>query len=463
MNRNGSFENIGFRENLISMHRIFPRGSNGVFLSKLLRKCLFVKAAMAEEREQPETELPEVTAGTPAVPVGTPALAGGTPALTGGTPALTGGTPALGDGPAALPSASTTLPPFPSDGDVDKATINASTDAFLNGSSEAGSQERDGNLQKQIKMMTVLAKVVTTNGRLISHDVSQLSRSVDKLAEFLKQDVETGQSCFESLKTAIANQANQFESLKEALLLLGANSKTAAAEEKSVRQKLLEEMKGCKEVMTHVRNNSANIMRHCANSQWEIRELRTGGTQKDRADANGGSVLCGIESQADNLCTTMTEGLTKLGIDVVKAVERGVDPDQSLIFKRKKEQGSTPMTPGAPSTNNPSPGQVGGPPPNVASASGSAAKRYKYCHPSTRIEYEGTMEDMQRDMQLWMQQMAPGPSGPPPVVHSGPPPAFDPAAGSYGGFPPAPPYGFPPMHPQMFGGYGTPTGGAAPP
>ena len=183
MNRNGSFENIGFRENLISMHRIFPRGSNGVFLSKLLRKCLFVKAAMAEEREQPETELPEVTAGTPAVPVGTPALAGGTPAL--------------GDGPAALPSASTTLPPFPSDGDVDKATINASTDAFLNGSSEAGSQERDGNLQKQIKMMTVLAKVVTTNGRLISHDVSQLSRSVDKLAEFLKQDVETGQSCLE--------------------------------------------------------------------------------------------------------------------------------------------------------------------------------------------------------------------------------------------------------------------------
>ena len=305
--------------------------------------------------------------------------------------------PAVGPGaapapvlPPALPAdvsgALTALPPFASDGDVDKTTINASTDAFLNGLSDAARQENDPVVKRQIQLLTVVAKVITTNGRLISHDLTQLSKETGKLADFLQQDVKAGQSCFEELRTAVSGFASQFESLKEALRFMSANSKTAAADEKDVRKKLLEETRNAKEVLCHIRNNSANTMRHCANAQWELREFRKGGTQKDQADANGGSVLCGIESQADNLETSVKEGLTKLGIDVVKAVERGTGPEQSLIFKKRKEQMAaqssvaTPLTPsptaGAPPTGAP----LGGAPP-MKPTSANACQVLPSCDP----------------------------------------------------------------------------------
>lgn len=146
--------------------------------------------------------------------------------------------------------------------------------------------------------------------------------------------------------------------------------------------------------------------------QWELRELRTGGTQKDQADQNGGSVLCGTESQVDNVESAVKEQLTKLGIDLVKAVERGVDPDQSLIFKRKKEQqgpqssSATPMTPsaGAP--------PAGTPPAGVPPTGAPWAKRVKYWDPATGVEYEGTVEERQNAMKMWMGQISHGSPGP---------------------------------------------------
>ena len=396
----------------------------------------------AEAAEVPEVEVPAPAEAPAVVPGAAPAPIA---------------PPALPDVPPAVPAntsgALTALPPFPADGDVDKVTINASTDAFLNGLVELATSENDQGIKRQVQLFTVLAKVVTTNGRLISHDLTQLTKETAKLAEFLQQDVTAGQSCFEELRKAISGFATQFESLKEALLLISANSKTAAADEKDVRKKLLEETKGAREVMTHVRNNSSTIMRHCAHSLWELRELRTGGTQKDQADANGGSVLCGIESQVDNLETSTKEGFTKLGIDVVTAVEKGTDPEKSLIFKKRKEMAAqapaaTPMTP-SPAAGIP----VGSAP----STEPPSAKRVKFCHPITRVEYEGTVEERANAMRLWMDQMSSGSAGSAPAQA----PAFEFPSGY--GFPPPPFY--PPPPPHMFG-YGTPTGaspGGTPP
>ncbi|MCV6575754.1 MAG: hypothetical protein OIF58_08475, partial [Cohaesibacter sp.] len=175
-------------------------------------------AAEAPEVEVVTPEGPAVAPGVAPAPVVPPAL----PVVPPAVPADTSG-------------ALTALPPFPADGDVDKTTINASTDAFLNGLSDLARSENDQGIKRQVQLFTVLAKVITTNGRLISHDLTQLTKETGKLAEFLQQDVTAGQSCFEELRTAISGFASQFESLKEALLLMSANSKTAAADEKDVR------------------------------------------------------------------------------------------------------------------------------------------------------------------------------------------------------------------------------------
>ena len=394
----------------------------------------------AEAVETPEVEVH--------APVEEPAVVPGATPAPNAPPALPDEQPAV---PANSSGALTALPPFPADGDVDKVTINASTDAFLNGLVELATSENDQQVKRQVQLFTVLAKVVTTNGRLISHDLTQLTKETARLADFLQQDVTTGQSCFEELRKAIAGFATQFESLKEALLLISSNSKMAAAEEKDVRKKLLEEAKGTKEVCTHSRNNSQTIMRHCSNMLWELRELRTGGTQKDHVDSNGGSILCGIESQVDNLETSTKEGFTKLGIDVVTAVEKGTDPEKSLIAKKRKEMAAqgpaaTPMTPSP----------AAGIPVGSAPSEPPSAKRVKFCHPITRVEYEGTVEERANAMRLWMDQMSSGSAGSAPAQA----PAFEFPSGY--GFPPPPFY---PPPPHMYG-YGTPTGaspGGTPP
>ena len=61
------------------------------------------------------------------------------------------------------------VPDLPPSGDVDVATINAATDAFINGMVQAVVEEDDPRTKRNFQMWTVMGKLVTSNARLMSH------------------------------------------------------------------------------------------------------------------------------------------------------------------------------------------------------------------------------------------------------------------------------------------------------
>ena len=69
------------------------------------------------------------------------------------------------------------VPDLPPSGDVDVATINAATDAFINGMVQAVVEENDPRTKKNFQMWTVMGKLVTSNARLMSHHLVQVTNT----------------------------------------------------------------------------------------------------------------------------------------------------------------------------------------------------------------------------------------------------------------------------------------------
>ena len=97
------------------------------------------------------------------------------------------------------------VPELPPTGDVDLATINVATDAFINGMAQSASEEGDPRMKKNLQMWTVMGKLVTSNARLLSHQLGQVNEKLDVLGKWLKKDCEMGQSCFEETRVTMAN------------------------------------------------------------------------------------------------------------------------------------------------------------------------------------------------------------------------------------------------------------------
>ena len=95
------------------------------------------------------------------------------------------------------------VPDLPPSGDVDVATINAATDAFINGMVQAVVEEDDPRTKRNFQMWTVMGKLVTSNARLMSHHLVQVNERLDVLGEWLRKDCESGQSCFEETRVTI--------------------------------------------------------------------------------------------------------------------------------------------------------------------------------------------------------------------------------------------------------------------
>ena len=109
------------------------------------------------------------------------------------------------------------VPEFPLSGDVDVATINAATDAFINGMVQAVGEENDPRVKKTFQMWTVMGKLVTSNACLLSHHLEQMNEKLDGLTEWMKKDCESGQSCFEETRGTMAEFAKKFDVLSESI------------------------------------------------------------------------------------------------------------------------------------------------------------------------------------------------------------------------------------------------------
>ena len=311
------------------------------------------------------------------------------------------------------------VPELPPSGDVDVATINAATDAFINGMVQAVGEEDDPRVKKTFQMWTVMGKLVTSNARLLSHHLEQMNEKLDGLTEWMKKDCESGQSCFEETRVTMAEFAKKFDVLSESIKFMSATSKTSAHDEAEVKKKMMLELANSREVLSHIRarGNTGKVDKKIGDLLWQIGELRSGGTQRDTADQNGGSLLSVLEVQLDNIASSLKEEFGKLSADLREAVERGVDPEKSLVAKKRKEM----------KTPDPAP-----------------EKRVKYFNPLTGQAFEGTAAEREAHMREWMAAYQGGtpvtPSGPSSVPPGSMPPGFGPLPTEFvpppGSFPP---------------------------
>ena len=309
------------------------------------------------------------------------------------------------------------VPELPPSGDVDVATINAATDAFINGMVQAVGEEDDPRVKRNFQMWTVMGKLVTSNARLLSHHLVQVNEKLDVLGEWLRKDCESGQSCFEETRVTMAEFAKKFDVLSESIKFMSATSKTSAHDEAEVKKKIMVELANSREVLSHIRGNTGTTNKKIGDLLWQIGELRTGGTQKDTPDNNGGSLLSVLEVQLDNIASSLKEDVGKLSADLGEAVERGVDPEKSLVVKKRKEM----------KTTDPAP-----------------EKRVKYFNPLNGQPIEGTVAEREAHMREWMAAYQGGtpvtPSGPSFVPPGSMPPGFGPLPTEFvpppGSFPP---------------------------
>ena len=326
------------------------------------------------------------------------------------------------------------VPELPTSGDVDVATINVATDAFINGMAQAVLEEEDPRMKSNFQMLTVMGKLVTSNARLLSHHLVQVNEKLDVLGEWLRKDCESGQSCFEETRVTMADFSKKFDHLSESIKFLTATTKTSAHEEAEVKKKMMSEFSSSREVLSHIRGNTSTANKKIGDLLWQIGELRTGGTQKDTPDNNGGSLLSVVEVQLDNITASLKEEFGKLSADLRAAVERGVDPDKSLVTKKRKEM--KPIDP-------------------------APEKKFKYFNPLTGQALEGTVAEREAHMREWMGAYQGGTPVTPsaPMGTSGAPASFMAPPGGYGPLPTdfSPPAGtFPPGY-----GYGGPGQGSA--
>ena len=182
-----------------------------------------------------------------------------------------------------------------------------------------------------------MGKLVTSNARLLSHHLEQMNEKLDGLTEWMKKDCESGQSCFEETRVTMADFAKKFDVLSESIKFLTATSKTSAHEEAEVKKKMMVEFANSREVLSHIRGNTGKVDKKIGDLLWQIGELRSGGTQRDTADQNGGSLLSVLEVQLGNIASSLKEEFGKLSADLRAAVERGVDPEKSLLAKKRKK------------------------------------------------------------------------------------------------------------------------------
>ena len=191
----------------------------------------------------------------------------------------------------------------------------------------------------------------------------------------IRKDCESGQSCFEETRVTMADFSKKFDHLSESIKFLTATTKTSAHEEAEVKKKMMSEFSSSREVLSHIRGNTSTANKKIGDLLWQIGELRTGGTQKDTPDNNGGSLLSVVEVQLDNITTSLKEEFGKLSADLRAAVERGVDPDKSLVTKKRKEM--KPIDP-------------------------APEKKFKYFNPLTGQALEGTVAEREAHMREWM-------------------------------------------------------------
>ena len=165
-----------------------------------------------------------------------------------------------------------------------------------------------------------------------------VQQEVKRLADHMEKDLDLGASTLNRVQEPIQSFGDKFGSLSDTLKDIVSSHRVRYATDDEMRKKILFEIGGAKEFLSHIRSNTQSVSKSFQNLVWETQELRCGG--KDAASGtvsnNGDSLIAALNVTMENLGTLILEHLNKMGLEIEDAVEKGTDPDKSL--KRKREE-----------------------------------------------------------------------------------------------------------------------------
>ena len=187
--------------------------------------------------------------------------------------------------------------------------------------------------ETSLKSQMVATKVQETSTRLLLHRLGMVHAELQRLANHVEKDLELGSSTMDHVQESIHNFGDKCGSLSDTLKDIVSTQRARSSTHEEMRKKLLSEVTGAKEYLQHIRSNTQNASKSIQNLLWETQELRCGG--KDAASGQvsnqGGSLLALMSVTIENQGTLILEHLNKMGLEIKDAVEKGTDPNKSLL------------------------------------------------------------------------------------------------------------------------------------
>ena len=137
-----------------------------------------------------------------------------------------------------------------------------------------------------LKAQMVETKVQETCTNLLLHRLGMVQQEVKRLADHMEKDLDLGASTLGRVQESIQGFGDKFGNLSDTLKDIVSSHRARYATDDEMRKKILFEIGGAKEFLSHIRSNTQSVSKSFQNLVWETQELRCGGK-----DAASGQVV----------------------------------------------------------------------------------------------------------------------------------------------------------------------------
>ena len=129
------------------------------------------------------------------------------------------------------------------------------------------------------------------------------------------------------------------ETLSTTLKDLAADQRSQNNQTGHIQKKVISELSGIKDLVSHVRSNTLNTAKEVKNGNWQLSELRSGAVDKNGVvTAQCGSLLFLISEDLKTSAQATMDALRSSVQELQDAVEKGVNPEKSYMRKNQELQ-----------------------------------------------------------------------------------------------------------------------------
>ena len=112
-------------------------------------------------------------------------------------------------------------------------------------------------------------KVQETCTNLLLHRLGMVQQEVKRLADHMEKDLDLGASTLNRVQESIQSFEDKFGSLSDTLKDIVSSHRVRYATDDEMRKKILFEIGGAKEFLSHIRSNTQSVSKSFQNLVWE--------------------------------------------------------------------------------------------------------------------------------------------------------------------------------------------------